>query len=178
MSEMVKSGSKYTDEDRRNAAMLYAIKGTLTAVEKDTGISKGTLHGWKSSDWWDTVIQQVRTENEAMYRSRFHNLVDQATDQALAKLPDATAQQAMTIAAIAYDKLRLSLNLPTSISGNTGTAEAMNKLMGQFRELSETYKARNINVVSEDGAPQIEGGGGQIRSDENGHDPISPAATK
>ena len=177
MSEMVRSGSKYTDEDRRNAAMLYAIKGTLTAVEKDTGISKGTLHGWKSSDWWDTVIQQVRTENEAMYRSRFHNLVDQATDQALAKLPDASAQQAMTIAAIAYDKLRLSLNLPTSISGNHST-EAMNKLAQQFRELSDTYKARSVNVVSENGAPQIEGGEGQIPSDENGHDPESPAATK
>ena len=144
MSEMVPTGSKYTDEDRTQAAIQYAIKGNMVAVADDTGIARPTLVGWKGTDWWDTIITRVRQEKTDQHIAQYTAIIDKAQAVTLAKLGDATASQAAVVAGIATDKARLLLNLPTSISSTQGTTEAINALAKQFKELSDSYKIKDV----------------------------------
>ena len=61
MSKMVAGGSKYTDQQRTEAAIQYAVMGNMKAVAKIIGIPRTTLVSWKKSDWWDTAVENVRS---------------------------------------------------------------------------------------------------------------------
>ena len=56
-----------------------------------------------------------------------------------------SAKDATMVAAIAYDKLRLSLNLPTSIRSNTD-ANALETLAKRFEEIGRSYHREVIHV--------------------------------
>jgi len=46
MSDLVETGSKYTDEDRRRVVIEYHIKGNDQAVADATNISRQTINTW------------------------------------------------------------------------------------------------------------------------------------
>ena len=139
MGDLVKSGSKYSDEQRMEVAVLYAVSGNAKQVAKDTGIPRTTIVGWKNQEWWVDVVEQLRAQNTDKALAKYAQMVDKAQDIALEKLPDASAAQASIIAATATDKGRLLLNQPTSI---TGKAQSMADLAKVFNKLA------NESVVS------------------------------
>ncbi len=145
MGKLVKTGSKYTDDQRTEAAIQYAIKGNLAAITRDTGIPSPTLHGWTKQEWWDVVIEEVRSEKAAEHRAKYSQIVDAAQSQALDTIDKASPKDAMLMACMGTDKIRLADNLPTSIQGK---AESMSSLAKQFQELSEQVE-RDRRVVSE-----------------------------
>jgi len=145
MGEMVVQGSKYSNEDRIEAAIQYAVTGSLTKTSKVTGMAKGTLHGMMQQDWWDEVVAEVRTEKAAEHRARYSKLVDKAQSRALKKIGKACARDAVWIAGVCTDKLRLHDNLPTSI---TAKSEDYQSLAKQFKELSEQWEEKQVGVVS------------------------------
>ncbi|VUX56307.1 protein of unknown function [uncultured Woeseiaceae bacterium] len=51
MGNFVKTGSKYSDQQRMEVAVLYAISGNAKKVAKSTGIPRTTIIGWKKADW-------------------------------------------------------------------------------------------------------------------------------
>jgi len=146
MSELVGPGSKYTDEQRLDAAIMYAHKGTLSATSKEVGIPRQTLSGWQKCDWWESTLSEVRHKKHDLYVAKYGELIEEGTRVALEKLPEASARDAMIIAATANDKLRLALNQPTSISGKS---DGIEDLAAQFRALSKQWEEKQINVVSE-----------------------------
>jgi hypothetical protein len=162
MQNLTHPGSQYTDEDRRRAAIEYAILGSLVAVEKSTGIPDSTLCEWKKQEWWEDLIGQARTEIEDKFRGKCHQIVEESTTAILDRIEHGNevntkdgiqrmrvpAGELAKVGGIFYDKLRLSLNLPTSISEGSGYKKAMDNLANEFRRLSATYKARDANVVS------------------------------
>jgi len=139
MGDLVKSGSKYSDEQRMEVAVLYAVSGNAKKVAKDTGIPRTTIVGWKNQEWWQDVVEQIRAQNTDKALAKYAQMVDKAQDIALEKLPDASAAQASIIAATATDKGRLLLNQPTSITGKTTSIADLAK---------EFNKLANRNVVS------------------------------
>ena len=145
MSELVPMGSKYTDDQRMQALLLYAIKGTGSAVSKETGIPQTTISGWRREEWWNEKLAEVRNEKQDLYIAKYGELIEEGTRIALEKLPEASARDAMIIAATANDKLRLALNQPTSISSTSSTMQA---LMDQFRELSSKWDEKQANVIA------------------------------
>jgi len=145
MGKFVAKGSKYSDQQRMEVAVLYAITGNAKKVAKATGIPRTTIVGWKKADWWDDAVTAIRSEKAEEHRAKYIELVDKAQRVALEKLPDATAQQAMTIAAIGTDKIRLHDGMPTEI---TGKAESMNSLAAEFRKLSQQWEEKQARVVA------------------------------
>ena len=139
MGDIVKTGSKYSDEQRMEVAVLYAVSGNAKKVAKDTGIPRTTIVGWKGQDWWVDAVEQIRAQNTDKALAKYAQMVDKAQDIALEKLPDASAAQASIIAATATDKGRLLTNQPTSI---TGKAQSIDDLAKAFNKLA------NKNVVS------------------------------
>ncbi len=165
MSDLVGPGSKYTDEDRRRAALEYALTGSLTKVAKRTGIPRKTVSDWKNkSDWWVEVSAKVRHQKEAKILADNEEIIDKAHREIVDRLDNGDVQlvrtkngvelhkvpvkakDAAVIRGISDDKRRLSLNQPTAITGNSTD---MKTLANEFAKLSdEMSRERNRRVVS------------------------------
>ena len=146
MSELCPTGSKYSDDQRMQAAVLYAVHGVGSIVSREMNIPETTISNWRKQDWWDTAIAEVRSEKQDYYIAKYGELIEEGTRVALEKLPEASARDAMIIAATANDKMRLALNQPTSISGK---AEGMGELMAKFEKIERDHQNIKNSVVSE-----------------------------
>ncbi len=135
----------WTMEQKQQAAIQYAIQGSLAKIERDMGIPKSTVFGWKQDDEWLALVERIRTEKADEHRAQYVKIIAKAQKRVLKALPKATAQQAMIIAGVGTDKVRLADNLPTSI---TGKAEDMNSLAKQFDALAQSFKEKQVRVVS------------------------------
>jgi len=139
MGDIVKTGSKYSDEQRKEVAVLYAIHGNMKKVARQSGVPRTTIIHWQKQPWWNELISEIRSAKAAEHRAKYSELVDKAQQQTLDKLPEATAQQAMVIAGIATDKLYRADNLPSTLIGSVGSIDDLAK---------EFNKLANRNVVS------------------------------
>lgn len=119
---LVPTGSKYSDEDRRQAVVLYLTLGTNTAVAKELGCDDSTISRWRETDWWEQEEQRVAEQIEDEFRAKLRAVALKGTELALECIEskELKGKEAMVTAGIAYDKLRLSENRPTSISANAG----------------------------------------------------------
>lgn len=153
MSKFVAKGSKYTHDQKAEAAIQYAILGNMKKVAKATGIPRTTIIGWKKKDWWDDLVAQIRTEKTEEQIARYSQIVDKAQRVTLEKLSSASPAQASIIAATATDKGHLLTNLPTSISGNLDTRA----LSEAWKELARTMREKQVNVIeTQDESEEIE----------------------
>ncbi len=154
---LVPTGSKYTDEDRRRAVVLYAVLGTDTAVAKELGCPRRTVGDWRRTDWWEQESTVVRQEIEDKLRATFRKVALEGTQLALDAIrnKDLKGKEAMITAGIAYDKLRLSENRPTSITGQStgGIQHKLEEIADRILGLERLEKAK---LVSEQPAPEPE----------------------
>ena len=72
-------------------------------------------------------------------------MVDKAQQVALKKLPEASARDALIVAATSTNKIRLHDGMPTAI---TGKSIDLDSLAEQFKQLSGQWKERNARVVA------------------------------
>ena len=144
MSEMVPTGSKYTDDQRKQAAMQYAVDGLLSKIEQQQGIPQQTLSDWKQTEWWVEIVSEVRLQKEGELDAKLTKLIDNSYDYALDELEKGyvTYSQALIGGSIAFDKQRILRNLPTSISASQDNRQ----LADVCKELSRTM--RDHRVVS------------------------------
>jgi len=153
MSEMVSSGSKYTDQIRQQAAVLYAVNGTAASVSRELDIPEPTLCEWRKQEWWQQLVEEVRTQNQDQHIALYHELTRKALQAADRGLEDLAGQELkaadikalVVTGATATDKARLLLNQPTSIKGDSSTVQA---LADQFKSLSKQWDEKQVNVVS------------------------------
>jgi hypothetical protein len=157
VSELVGPGSKYTDEDRRAAALSYAVHGIMSKVSRSLGIAETTLSLWKKSDWWESLTDEVRTEKQDIILAGLSRIAEKAISETEDRLDNGDvyvsqgqitrapvkAKEAMVIGAVALDKRQLLSNQPTTIRGDSSDMQALAK---KFEELSRQHKER---VVSE-----------------------------
>ncbi len=160
-------GSKYGNQKRIEAAVYYLVHGSLTKTSKACHIPITTLYDWKQTEWWPSLTEQVRNEKEVEFQAGFTRVVEAATkeiedrlehgDVKLVKTKDGyelrrvpvSAKDAAVVAAIAYDKLRLSLNLPTAIRADS-TNNDLEVLAKKFRKIGEEYRRGVIDVTPAD----------------------------
>jgi len=137
---------RYTREQKQQAAIEYAIRGSYTQVGLHLDIPKATVIGWsKTYEGWDEVITQVHAEKEQQHRANYSKIIDLAQQVTLDKLPEATAAQAHLVSCQATDKTRLIDNRPTSISSNAGSQDAIKGLIEQFKKVSR--ENRDITAI-------------------------------
>ena len=146
MSEMVPTGSKYTDDQRTAAAIQYAIEGNLLKVERDQGIPESTMRDWKDKEWWNEVIAKVREENDDKILANAAKIIELAQARTIEAMPQATAAQASIVGATWVDKGRLIRNQPTSIRADSETVKS---LAAEFKALSRDHKSIKDSVVSD-----------------------------
>ena len=161
----VERGSKYTNQQRREAVVEYGIHGNMTKVAEVTGIPETTLAYWKNkTDWWVTVFAEVCSEisdrilpqnleiaeraNERVLDSLANGdeklIWDKAKGEHVIKLVKPTDKDAAVISGIVQDKARVQMNLPTTITDNRSTEEAIKALAKVFTDLSDKHKADQL----------------------------------
>lgn len=147
----------YDDDKRREVVALYLNYGKVKKVSEISGIPIHVIKHWVKSEWWDTVAQGVRASVESSVRAKLSAVSTFALNETLDRLEhgdvklDAKGNQhrvpvgardTMLIAAMAYDKLRLSLNLPGKI-----TDQGLGKTLAE--QLSRLSDHMNAKIVSE-----------------------------
>ena len=163
MSELTqKGGSKYTDEQRKLAAVMYAQKGTISRVAQELEIPERTIHDWVKTEWFETIVTEVRTQNKDQHIAMYQQIMEKAEAQVLAKLPDSSARDAMIIAATAQDKARILMALPNAYSADSGSVSALAR---QFAELSQQWEEKQSRVVATQNGSHIEAGAGAKNQD-------------
>ena len=146
MSKAVQQGSKYTDEQRNEAAIQYAVHGSLTKIEQLTGIPDSTVGTWKDKEWFIEIVGRVRDEKRTEHIATYTQIVDAAQNKALELIPTMTdAKSAMLVACMGSDKSELLSGRPTSINASTA---GMADLADKFRQLSRDHAAIQDSVVS------------------------------
>jgi len=138
VKDLVK-GSKYTAEQKADVAIQYAIHGNTKKVARQTGVPRTTIIHWQKQPWWNELISEIQSAKADEHRAKYSELVDKAQEVALEKLPEASAQQAMIIAATGTDKIRLHDGMPTQITGKVGSIADLAK---------EFNRIANQNIVS------------------------------
>ena len=145
MSNMVEKGSKYTDEQRTEAAIQFAVLGNMKQVAKRTGIPRSTIIGWKDKDWWTEIVTTALSEKREQHIAKYSRIVDKAQDVTLEKLPECSAAQANLIACQATDKAQLLSGMPTAITTNHDTRALAEICM----ELSRTMRGHRVVATQE-----------------------------
>lgn len=162
MSELIGPGSKYSDEDRRRAAIEYALLGSVKKVSQTTGIPVGTLHSWRHTDWWHTVLAEVQTEKEALILAKNTEIIESSLSELHDRITKGdyvfnkagemvrrpmSGKDLAIVGGVSFDKRRLSLNLPTSINASGGTTDAIKKLAAEFQALSTRFHEKRANAI-------------------------------
>jgi hypothetical protein len=156
-------GSQYDNQQRIEAAVHYMVHGSLTKSAKACSIPPTTLYDWTKAEWWPTLSEQIRRENEIEFQSGFTRIVEAAIGQIedrlehgdvkLVKTKNGYAQQrvpisakdATVVAGITYDKLRLSLSLPTSVRSTS--EKSLEVLAEKFKKIAKEYQREVIDVT-------------------------------
>ncbi len=162
---LVEQGSKYTDQQRREAVVEYGIHGNMTKVAEVTGIPDSTLSYWKHhTAWWDTLLGEVRNEINDRILPQNLQIAERAGERVLDSLKNGdeklvwdstkkehvikrvkpTGKEASVMGGIAQDKARTQLGLPTSISSNESVKDMIDRLAKIFNDKSNQHKADQL----------------------------------
>ncbi len=154
---MGKKLTHWTKAQKQEAAIHYAIYGSLAKIERDLGIPKSTACIWKGKGdvVWVETVKQVQTEKSEEHRATYVKIVDKAQKQVIKALPKANAAQANLIACQATDKVRLHDGMPTSINVGQDNRE----LCEVWKELSRTMRDHGVVSVQKDSSVQEENNG-------------------
>ncbi len=160
MGKQVKARS-YTDDQKINAAVLYAHKGTFCAVARDTGIPRTTLIGWSKQALWDDELVKARhqisehilaqnlaiaTKANEVVLDRLENGDSVVTKDGVISVP-MKGRDAAVVGGIMQDKAARGLGLPTQIHAQTADAQ-IQAFIKEFKEISESYREKQVKVVS------------------------------
>lgn len=165
--------NKYTREDRYKAAALYVATGNSMAVSRETGIPASTIRHWlKHDEDFRLMCQEVRTEFGEKIKSKYAQIIDEATDQVLDRLRNGDvvrdtktgelnrvpvkAKEAAIIGAIHFDKSRLLASQPTQITRHESAAN-LQRLADQFRAIGKADGEEADRLVEELGGTPVPG---------------------
>ncbi len=140
------SGSKYSDEQRREAIGAFIVIGNYKKAAAHIGIPERTVNEWSKREWWIKEIAKVRAEKSDELDAQVSNSIELARksiderltvgdpyitkDGKIAFKPVSCRDSTVTFG-ILYDKRALMRNMPTKIVAN----QDLTKLMHTFEAL-------------------------------------------
>lgn len=145
MSNMA-TGSRYSDQQRREAVMLYVLHGNWRRVSELTRIPERTLNDWSIQPWFATMLAELRAEKGAEFDGALTRVLDEATKQLLDRLqhgdpyivggqvkrrPVAAIDLAI-IAGVAFDKRQLCRSLPVETGPKVDSTRELAEMLQAY----------------------------------------------
>ena len=177
MGKQVKA-RKYTNDQKINAAVLYAHKGTFCAVARDMNIPRTTLIGWSKQGLWDDAVVKARHQiREHILAKNLSNAVKAGDeladriengDQKLFKVKKVITHEDGSVEVADDYELRAepmrgrdlavvggimqdkaARDLGLPTQIHAQAADAqIQALIKEFKEISESYREKQVKVVS------------------------------
>lgn len=165
MSERRK-GDHYSDEQREEAVRAYLALGSYEKAAQVVGMTKEAIAVWRHRhpDQWEELVQKVQCDMEEKYRAGWRGVLSNALDVMQDRLANGNhkavrdrdgeytmirvpveAKDAIVIAGIAADKLRVSLGLPNRITGKVQDNDRLEEL----RKLAAAARAARAEKPAE-----------------------------
>ena len=148
MSDAIhRQGSLHSSDDRRLAAIQYVLLGSMRRAAEATDIPVRTLYDWQKTDWWETLVAQVRTEMEGELDATLSKMIQLALAATMDRLENGdhvvttkgetvrkpiSARDAMAILALAIDKRQVLRDAMA-----TAPQQRLGNLADRLRELGE-----------------------------------------
>ena len=116
------AGSRYSDQQRREAVALYVLHGNWRRVSEIVHIPERTLNDWSIQGWFATMLAELRAEKGAELDGAYTRIIHAATEQLLDRLTHGdpyvfggavkrkpvAARDLALVAAITFDKRQLA----------------------------------------------------------------------
>lgn len=172
MNGIQKRHGWYDDTKRIEVASIYAVTGDPKKCSELTGVPADTIRGWRSQDWFKTLLEEIRNENNEILDSRFTEIVHKSQDLVLDRLEHGdftfsktgelvrkpvSVRDLALVAAITVDKRQILRNKPTQITSNTSNGDLSDdklvKLAAFFKQLTnkqEQLVPEPIEIEPED----------------------------
>ena len=154
----------YTEADKRAACIEYQISGNVSRTAKGLGMPQKTLSDWRKQEWWAEMMEESRDQAEDRIEVELNQIIELAHARVKDSLTEGdekvsiqqgkeyrykvlpTGKEAAVMAGVAYDKRRLTLNLPTSIGSKDGNKK-LEVLAEEFRQLSRSFEEKKVNSI-------------------------------
>ena len=146
--------TKHTLKDRYQAAASLIATGNSIAASRESGVPASTIRHWQHKDEdFQLVCQELQAEFADKIKFKLAEIINEAADQTLDRLTNGDVvrdnrtgelvrvpikgKDAAIVGAVAFDKLRLVENQPTTISSTSGDLKA---LAEEFAQLSRDHR--------------------------------------
>lgn len=185
----------YTDKERIEAVALYAATGSYPRVAELTGISAPTLRGWGKEEWFHTLLEEIRAENDQAIDAKFNDIIGKALDQLgdrvengdfvltkdgeLLRKPVA-ARDLSIVTAINIDKRQLLRGKPTSRTeavANQSVEQRLLTLANEFKKLTgrkpkppEIVDAEYVKEIDQNATEQSTEGSNDLQPGQRAQD--------
>ncbi|HEX8986314.1 MAG TPA: hypothetical protein VF816_00010 [Rhodocyclaceae bacterium] len=151
------AGSHFTDEQRLEAVTVFAMSGSMAEVSRRTGIAESTLSGWRHTEWWPRLVEEVRTRKNAEIDAGLTRVIEKAIcavedrldngDVLLVKGEEVRvpvrAKDAAIVAGVMFDK-RQQLRDPQNRPTREEAEEDLQRLADRLLALQSSVQRRII----------------------------------
>ena len=158
MSSLVssRSTSQYTDEQRREAIAVYAVKGNALRTGEYLNIPERTVNQWIKTEWGIELLATIRDEKQQEFDAQITTIIHEALEQQLDRVQNGdyildkhnelkrkpmSGKDLATTMGIDFDKRQLGRGKATSISTNSS---ALDNIAKRLEELAKAEKGTLI----------------------------------
>ena len=192
-------GLTFSQADKRRAVAAFMVSGRDQDAADEIGASHTTIHRMRKKEWWKELEKEIAAQLSRSHVAKLHSVIQEANDELLDRLRNGDTQvlsngkvvrfpvkarDASFAANLAYEKLRLVNNQPTSIKQDQGLvalAQTFQQIAEQYSQtqLSTGYpQANEVIDVTPNGSHLRTGGGGKsVQGGKSKHQP-TPVAQK
>ena len=153
---------RYSDSQKLEAVKLWMVTGNLAVTAATLGIPEVTVKSWRYTDWWETIVQDIRSENKITLSNRLKNIASKAMDVTLDRLENGEwfyDQKTGELRRkpvllkdahkVASDLLQRQLELDKANNVQKETSESTEQKLNKLAEAFELFakKTKKIEVI-------------------------------
>jgi hypothetical protein len=186
----------YDDTKRIEVATLYAVIGDPEKISELTSVPIGTIRDWRSEQWFRTLLEEIKDENNEKLDSKFTEIVHKSQDLLMDRLDNGdftfnregslvrkpvSARDLALVGAITVDKRQIIRKEPTSISKTLSDGQinknSLQELAKQFVALTQKTDITPKEDITDVEYQEVVGDGHRTPTDQS-KGSKTPAETK
>jgi hypothetical protein len=162
------TGRRWSDSQKIEAVTTYLMLGNLSLTAATLKIPRDTLKVWKASEWWKTMENELRVQDDLQISNKLKKILDKSIDVISDRLENGdfiydtksgeilrkpvSMKDANSVAKDMSD--RRDVLIDRHISGSSVTAdkitETLNSLAASFAKIAQQTNPVPVTIEAED----------------------------
>lgn len=162
------TGRRWSDSQKIEAVTTYLMLGNLSLTAATLKIPRDTLKVWKASEWWKTMENELRVQDDLQISNKLKKILDKSIDVISDRLENGdfiydtksgeilrkpvSMKDANSVAKDMSD--RRDVLIDRHISGSSVTAdkitETLNSLAASFAKIAQQTNPIPVTIEAED----------------------------